>query len=66
MIACYAGHPEFTVKFQHALNQYRVENGSMTLEEKKLAEQDMLTYPVTDKNAQELAMILQQFLKMPL
>lgn len=60
------GHPEFTVSFQHALNEYRVANGSMTESEKRLAEEDMLKYPVTEKNAQELAMVLQLFLKGPL
>ena len=61
-----AGHPEFTVSFQHALNEYRVANGSMTESEKVLAEEDMLRYPVTQKNAQELARVLQLFMKGPL
>ena len=38
----------------------------MTEAEKRLAEQDMLRYPVTEKNAQELATVLQLFLKGPL
>lgn len=59
-----AGHPEFTVDFQHALNEYRVANGSMTVEEKSLAEQSMLEYPVSKENANELATALQAFLKM--
>lgn len=62
----FAGHPEFTVDFQHALNEYRVKNGSMTIEEKKLAEQDMLSHPVSEQNARELALVLQDFLKMTL
>ena len=51
--------------FQHALNEYRVANGSMTAREKYLAEQDMLRYPVTKDNALDLATTLQKFLKMP-
>lgn len=58
-----AGHPEFSVPFQHALNQYRVDNGTMLPEELAQAEQSMHQFPVTPENAKELATILRRFLK---
>ncbi len=58
-----AGHPEFSVAFQHVLNEYRVANGSMTPEEKVEAEQAMVTHAVDARNALEVAQVLQAFLK---
>lgn len=60
---CCAGHPEFSVAFQHVLNEYRVANGSMTPEEKAVAEEAMRTHPVNAENALVVAQVLQAFLK---
>lgn len=49
--------------FQHALNQYRCDIGTMEPAEKAEAEESMRQFPVTPENASELATLLQRFLK---